>query len=186
MIGSLFAQNTTSLADSNKYRISASTTLESLAIDKKSERQVIGGGLLAGSGVLFSIPVDGDANRILKVAGVIVGGIGILVLLIKEKSEKKYDSIKDIDNKNEKEGLAYNHLVFLADEAKRDRLYSVATFGALSAYSLIGGTLKRYEWIEKNSDENLYGGLFNGALALYHYKVLSKEEKALENFRNQP
>ena len=44
----------------------------------------------------------------------------------------------------------------------------------------------RYEWIEKNSDENLYGGLFNGALALYHYKVLSKEEKALENFRNQP
>ena len=33
--------------------------------------------------MLFSI-LDGDA----KVAGVIVGGIGILVLLIKEKSEK--------------------------------------------------------------------------------------------------
>ena len=62
----------------------------------------------------------------------------------------------------------------------------MATLGALSAYSLIGGTLKRYERIEEYSNSNLYGGLFNGALALYHYKVLSKEEKALENFRNQP
>ena len=82
MVGSLFAQEKSQIID-NQYQITASTTLENLAIEKKSERQRIGGGLLAGSGMLFSI-LDGDA----KVAGVIVGGIGILVLLIKEKSEK--------------------------------------------------------------------------------------------------
>ena len=62
----------------------------------------------------------------------------------------------------------------------------MATFGALSAYSLIGGTIKRYERIEKYSNSNLYGGIMYGVSALYYYKVLSKEEKALENFRNQP
>ena len=190
MVGSLFAQNTTSLADSNKYRISASTTLESLAIDKKSERQVIGGGLLAGSGVLFSLPLlinlgHHTAEQALIGSGVIVGGIGILVLLIKNKVEKKYDSIKDIDNQDEKEELAYNHLVYLADEAKRGRQYAMVTFGAISAYSLLGGAINQYKHA-RFEDKNLYNGLFNGALALYHYKVLSKEEKALENYSNQP
>ena len=192
MIGSLFAQNTTSLADSNKYRISASTTLESLAIDKKSERQWIGGGLLAGSGVLFSLPLlinlgHHTAEQALIGSGVIVGGIGILVLLIKDKVEKKYDSIKDIDNQDEKEELAYNHLVYLADKAKRERQYKIATYGAISAYSLIDGTVKRDKWMnEENSGSPIYSELFNGVLALYHYKILSKEEKALENVKNQP
>ena len=184
MVGSLFAQEENQIIK-NKYQITASTTLENLAIDKKSERQWIGGGLLAGSGVLFSIPVDGDANRILKVAGVIVGGIGILNFRNKSKVEKKYDSIKEIDNQDEKEGLAYNHLVYLADEAKRGRQYAMVTFGAISEYSLLGGTTNQYT-DAKYEDQNLYNGLFNGALAWYHYKVLSKEEKALENYRNQP
>ena len=118
-------------------------------------------------------------------SGVIVGGIGILVLLIKDKVEKKYDSIKDIDNQDEKEELAYNHLVYLADEAKRGRQYAMVTFGVISAYSLLGGTTNQYT-DAKYEDKNLYNGLFNGALAWYHYKVLSKEEKALENYRNQP
>ena len=191
MIGSLFAQNTTSLADSNEYRISASTTLESLAIDKKSEQKFIGGVLLAGSGVLFSLPLIipfGDSTPVLALgaSGVIVGGIGIFLRFIhKSKVEKKYDSIKDIDNQDEKEGLAYNHLVYLADEAKRGRQYAMVTFGAISAYSLLGGTTNQYT-DAKYEDQNLYNGLFNGALAWYHYKVLSKEEKALENYRNQP
>ena len=173
-----------------KYQITASTTLKNLAIDKKSERKFIGGGLLAGSGVLFSLPLlinlgHHTAEQALIGSGVIVGGIGILVLLIKDKVEKKYDSIKDIDNQDEKEELAYNHLVYLADKAKRERQYLMATHGAISAYSLLGGTTNQYT-DAKYEDQNLYNGLFNGALAWYHYKVLSKEEKALENYRNQP
>ena len=173
-----------------KYQITASTTLKNLAIDKKSERKFIGGGLLAGSGVLFSLPLlinlgHHTAEQALIGSGVIVGGIGILVLLIKDKVEKKYDSIKDIDNQDEKEELAYNHLVYLADEAKRGRQYAMVTFGALSAYSLLGGTTNQYTDAKYNN-QNLYNGLFNGALAWYHYKVLSKEEKALENYSNQP
>ena len=50
---------------------------------------------------------------------------------------------------------------------------------------LLGGTTNQYT-DAKYEDQNLYNGLFNGALAWYHYKVLSKEEKALENYRNQP
>ena len=191
MVGSLFAQEENQIIK-NKYQITASTTLENLAIDKKSERQWIGGGLLAGSGVLFSLPLlinlgHHTAEQALIGSGVIVGGIGILVLLIKDKVEKKYDSIKDIDNQDEKEELAYNHLVYLADKAKRERQYKIATYGAISAYSFFDGTVKRDKWInEENGGSPIYSGLFNGALALYHYKVLSKEEKALENFRNQP
>ena len=189
MVGSLFAKEESQIIK-NKYQITASTTLENLAIDKKSERQSIGGGLLAGSGVLFSLPLliplgDHTAEQALIGSGVIVGGIGILVLLIKDKVEKKYDSIKDIDNQDEKEGLAYNHLVYLADEAKRGRQYRIVTFGVISAYSLLGGTTNQYT-DAKYDDKNLYNGLFNGALAWYNYKVLSKEEKALENYRNQP
>ena len=185
MVGSLFAQEENQIIK-NKYQITASTTLENLAIDEKSERELIGGVLLTGSGVLFSLPlfIPGDLTGV-PVAGVIVGGIGILVLLIKDKVEKKYDSIKDIDNQDEKEELAYNHLVYLADEAKRGRQYRIVTFGVISAYSLLGGTTNQYT-DAKYEDKNLYNGLFNGALAWYHYKVLSKEEKALENYRNQP
>jgi len=172
-----------------KYQITASTTLESLALDKKSERQLKSGGILAVSGFLFFIDTgSSSSNNILKVVGVIGSGIGILYnLAIKSKAEKKYNSIKDIDNKDEKEGLAYNHLVFLADEAKRNRQYKMVTHGAISAYSLINGTEKRDEWgDELRSNSSLYNGLLNGALAWYHYKVLSKEEKALENYSNQP
>jgi len=169
-----------------KYQITASTTLESLALDKKSERQLRSGGILAVSGFLFFIDAgSSSSNNILKVVGVIGGGIGILYYLaIKSKAEKKYDSIKDIDNKDEKEGLAYNHLVFLADEAKRKRQYLMVTHGSIGAYSLLGGAINQYKHA-RFEDKNLYNGLFNGALALYHYKVLSKEEKALENI-NQP
>ena len=187
MVGGLLAQEESQIIK-NKYQITASTTLENLAIDEKSERELIGGVLLTGSGVLFSLPlfIPGDLTGV-PVAGVIVGGIGILVLLIKDKVEKQYDSIKDIDNEDEKEELAYNHLVYLADKAKRERQYKIATHGAISAYSLIHGTEKRDEWRnEQNSNSSLYNGLLNGAIALYHYKVLSKEEKALENFRIQP
>ena len=188
MVGSLFAQEESQIIKNN-YQITASITLENLGIDKKSERQRRGGGLLAGSGVLFSLPLFiPDLSNHLAVpiaSGVIVGGIGILHLIIKSKAEKKYHSIKGISNNDEREGLAYNHLVFLADEAKRNRQYSMATFGAISAYSFLGGTINQYRY-EKFEDKNLYNGLFNGALALYHYKVLSKEEKALENFRKQP
>ena len=172
-----------------KYQITASTTLESLALYKKSERQLRSGGILAGSGFLFFIDTgSSSSNNILKVVGVIGSGIGILYnLAIKSKAEKKYNSIKDIDNKDEKEGLAYNHLVFLADEAKRNRQYKMVTHGAISAYLLINGTEKRDEWgDELRSNSSLYNGLLNGALAWYHYKVLSKEEKVLENYRNQP
>ena len=172
-----------------KYQITASTTLESLALGKKSERQLKSGGILAVSGFLFFIDTgSSSSNNILKVVGVIGSGIGILYnLAIKSKAEKKYNSIKDIDNKDEKEGLAYNHLVFLADEAKRNRQYKMVTHGAISAYSLINGTEKRDEWgDELRSNSSLYNGLLNGALAWYHYKVLSKEEKALENYSNQP
>ena len=172
-----------------KYQITASTTLESLALYKKSERQLKSGGILAVSGFLFFIDTgSSSSNNILKVVGVIGSGIGILYnLAIKSKAEKKYNSIKDIDNKDEKEGLAYNHLVFLADEAKRNRQYKMVTHGAISAYSLINGTEKRDEWgDELRSNSSLYNGLLNGALAWYHYKVLSKEEKALENYSNQP
>ena len=172
-----------------KYQITASTTLESLALYKKSERQLRSGGILAVSGFLFFIDTgSSSSNNILKVVGVIGSGIGILYnLAIKSKAEKKYNSIKDIDNKDEKEGLAYNHLVFLADEAKRNRQYKMVTHGAISAYSLINGTEKRDEWgDELRSNSSLYNGLLNGALAWYHYKVLSKEEKALENYSNQP
>jgi hypothetical protein len=170
-----------------KYQITASTTMESLALNKKSERQLRSGGILAGSGFLFFIDTGSSiSNNILKVAGVIGGGIGILYYLaIKSKAEKKYDIIKDIDNKDEKERLAYNHLVFLADEAKRNRQYKMVTFGAISAYSLLGGTINQYRQVGFEN-KNLYNGLFNGTLALYHYKVLSKEEKALENYSNQP
>ena len=190
MVGSLFAQEESQIIK-NKYQITASTTLENLAIDKKSEQKFIGGVLLAGSGVLFSLPLIipfGDSTPVLALgaSGVIVGGIGIFLRFIhKSKVEKKYDSIKDIDNQDEKEGLAYNHLVYLADEAKRGRQYAMVTFGAISAYSFLGGTTNQYT-DAKYEDQNLYNGLFNGALALYHYKVLSKEEKALENYRNQP
>ena len=188
MVGSLFAQEESQIIKNN-YQITASITLENLGIDKKSKRQRRGGGLLAGSGVLFSLPLFiPDLSNHLAVpiaSGVIVGGIGILHLIIKSKAEKKYHSIKGISNNDEREGLAYNHLVFLADEAKRNRQYSMATFGAISAYSLLGGTINQYRHAGF-VDKNLYNGLFNGALALYHYKVLSKEEKALENFRNQP
>ena len=173
----------------NKYKnqITASTTLESLALNKKSERQLKSGGILAVSGFLFFIDTgSSSSNNILKVVGVIGGGIGILYnLAIKSKAEKKYNSIKDIDNKDEKEGLAYNHLVFLADEAKRKRQYLMVTHGSISAYSLLGGAINQYKHA-RFEDKNLYNGLFNGALALYHYKVLSKEEKALENYSNQP
>ncbi len=188
MVGSLFAQEESQIIKNN-YQITASITLENLGIDKKSERQRRGGGLLAGSGVLFSLPLFiPDLSNHLAVpiaSGVIVGGIGILHLIIKSKAEKKYHSIKGISNNDEREGLAYNHLVFLADEAKRNRQYSMATFGAISAYSLLGGTINQYRQVGFEN-KNLYNGVFNGALALYHYKVLSKEEKALENFRNQP
>ena len=111
--------------------------------------------------------------------------INLIHFIIKSKAEKKYHSIKGISNNDEREGLAYNHLVFLADEAKRGRQYAMVTFGALSAYSLLGGTTNQYTDAKYNN-QNLYNGLFNGALAWYHYKVLSKEEKALENFKNQP
>ena len=195
MVGSLFAQNEEQANNHNKYQITASRTLESLAEDKKSERQ-IGGGLLTGLGLLCFIATgDSEANSILKVTGVIIGGIGILYLAIKSKAEKKYDSIQDIDNNDEKEGLAYHHLVYLSDEAKRNRQYSMAIFGALSAYSFLGQPIKEYETkytyygyerIETNSDLNLYNGLIYGVSAFYYYKVLSKEEKALENFKNQP
>ena len=193
MVGGLLAQEESQIIK-NKYQITASTTLENLAIDEKSERELIGGGLLAGSGVLFSLPLIipfGDPAPVLAlgVSGVIVGGIGILLrFIIKSKVEKKYDSIKDIDNEDEKEELAYNHLVYLADKAKRERQYKIATYGAISAYSFIDGTvIRRDEWRnEKNSASPLYSGLLNGTLALYHYKVLSKEEQALENFRTQP
>ena len=145
-----------------KYQITASTTLESLALDKKSERQLKSGGILAVSGFLFFIDTgSSSSNNILKVVGVIGSGIGILYnLAIKSKAEKKYNSIKDIDNKDEKEGLAYNHLVFLADEAKRNRQYKMVTHGAISAYSLINGTEKRDEWgDELRSNSSLYNGL---------------------------
>ena len=116
MVGSLFAQEESQIIK-NKYQITASTTLENLAIDKKSERQWIGGGLLAGSGVLFSLPLliplgDHTAEQALIGSGVIVGGIGILHFIIKSKAEKKYHSIKGISNNDEREELAYNHLVF--------------------------------------------------------------------------
>ena len=190
MVGSLFAQEESQIIKNN-YQITASITLENLGIDKKSERQRRGGGLLAGSGVLFSLPLFiPDLSNHLAVpiaSGVIVGGIGILHLIIKSKAEKKYHSIKGISNNDEREGLAYNHLVFLADEAKRNRQYKMVTHGAISAYSLINGTEKRDEWgDELRSNSSLYNGLLNGALAWYHYKVLSKEEKALENYSNQP
>ena len=178
--------------DKYKYQITASATLESLANDRKSGRKFIGGVLLAGSGVLFSlsalplfIPGVEFVTVVSVGGGVIVGGIGILNFRNKSKVEKKYDSIKEIDNQDEKEGLAYNHLVYLADEAKRGRQYAMVTFGAISAYSLLGGTTNQYT-DAKYEDQNLYNGLLNGALALYHYKVLSKEEKVLENYRNQP
>ena len=190
MVGSLFAQEESQIIKNN-YQITASISLENLGIDKKSERQRRGGGLLAGSGVLFSLPLFiPDLSNHLAVpiaSGVIVGGIGILHLIIKSKAEKKYHSIKGISNNDEREGLAYNHLVFLADEAKRNRQYKMVTHGAISAYSLINGTEKRDEWgDELRSNSSLYNGLLNGALAWYHYKVLSKEEKALENYSNQP
>ena len=192
MVGGLLAQEESQIIK-NKYQITASTTLENLAIDKKSEQKFIGGVLLAGSGVLFSlsalplfIPGVEFVTVVSVGGGVIVGGIGIFLRFIhKSKVEKKYDSIKDIDNQDEKEELAYNHLVYLADEAKRGRQYAMVTFGAISAYSLLGGTTNQYT-DATYEDQNLYNGLFNGALALYHYKVLSKEEKALENFKNQP
>ena len=191
MVGSLFAQEESQIIKNN-YQITASITLENLGIDKKSERQRKGGGLLAGSGVLFSLPLFiPDLSNHLAVpiaSGVIVGGIGILHFIIKSKAEKKYHSIKGISNNDEREELAYNHLVYLADKAKRERQYKIATYGAISAYSFMDGTvIRRDEWRnEVNSASPLYSGLLNGALAWYHYKVLSKEEKALENFRNQP
>ena len=62
-----------------KYQITASTTLESLALYKKSERQLKSGGILAVSGFLFFIDTgSSSSNNILKVVGVIGSGIGIL------------------------------------------------------------------------------------------------------------
>jgi len=188
MVGSLFAQNTISLVDSNKYRISASTTLESLAEDRESERK-IGGGILAGLGLLFFINTgDEELNTGLRISGTIISGIGIAVLAIKSKAEKKYNKIKDIDDKEEREALSYNHLVYLSDEAKRMRKYGIAINSALSAYYIFGqpnwGYPDNREY-SYNKDMNLLYGLIYGVSAFNGYTQLSKEEKALDNYLNQ-
>ena len=84
MVGSFFSQEENQIIE-NQYQITASTTLENLAIDKKSEQKFIGGVLLAGSGALFSLSalplfIKGiEFVTVVSVAGgVIVGGIGIL------------------------------------------------------------------------------------------------------------
>ena len=194
MVGSLFGQKEGQLFNKNIYQITASTTLESLADDKKSERQ-ISGGLLAGiGGLVFISSGDSETNSILTTTGTIIGGIGILIHAIKSKAEKKYDSIKDIDNDEEKEALAYNHLVYLSDKAKRNRQYSMAIYVALSAYYFFGQPIKEYELIYefydeyygfKNSMLNLYNGMIYGGSTIYPW-VPSKAEQALENFKNQP
>ena len=68
-------------------------TLESLAEDRESERK-IGGGILAGLGLLFFINTgDKELNTGLRISGTIISGIGIAVLAIKSKAEKKYNKI---------------------------------------------------------------------------------------------
>ena len=188
MIGSLLSQEEGQANNQYKYKITASTTLESLAEDRESERK-IGGGILAGLGLLFFIDAgDKEINTGLRISGTIISGIGIAVLAIKSKAEKKYNKIKDIDDKEEREALSYNHLVYLSDEAKRLRKYGIAINSALSAYYFFGQPNGGYPDNRKyshNKDMNLLYGLIYGVSAFNGYTQLSKEEKALDNYLNQ-
>ena len=69
MVSSLFPQEGKQSINKYKYHITASTTLESLALDKRLERQKKGGGVLTVSGLLFFIDIGpstivGEGNRI--------------------------------------------------------------------------------------------------------------------------
>ena len=154
---------------------------EDLAQEKRSERLVTGGGLIAGGvlvGAIVAAVVPPPDNLWI---GGLVAGVGVIpgaiILAIPSDAERAFSDVTDAPPDEQEQKAAFA-LTRLANEAKQRRIISAIGYAAAGLASLAFPSslqfVTQYDW--------LYSTLTNLGMAVYTLLVPSREEQALRTY----
>jgi MFS family permease len=155
--------------------------LEDLAGEKRSERLVTGGGLIAGGvivGVIVAAVVPPPDNLWI---GGLAAGVGVIpgaiILAIPSDAERAFNDVASAPPSEQEQKAAFA-LTRLANEAKQRRIISAIGYAAAGLASLAFPSrlqfVTQYDW--------LYSTLTNLGMAAYTLLVPSREEQALQTY----
>ncbi|NLY55616.1 MAG: hypothetical protein GX058_03800 [Firmicutes bacterium] len=148
--------------------------LQQVAQRYKSNR-ILGGCILMGAGGLLIVnDPENDPEGFTTLVGGVLAGAGVLTLLLKSPAEREYGQVVKVQDPIQREKMAYESLAYLADTAKRNRI-----FGGIS-----NGVLAIYFFTSEPSDPSLYSkddykylGLLTAGASLGSFLLPSYEEK---------
>ena len=155
--------------------------LEDLAQEKRSERLITGGGLIAGGvpvGAIVVAVVPPPDNLWI---GGLVAGVGVvpgaLILAIPSDAERSFSDVASAPPEQQEQKALFA-LNGLAAEAKQRRIISAVGYAAAGLASLAFPSqlqfVTQYDW--------LYSTLTNLGMAAYTLLVPSREEQALQTY----
>jgi MFS family permease len=155
--------------------------LEDLAQEKRSERLISGGGLIAGgvvAGVIVAAVVPPPEN--LWIGGLVAGvGVipGVITWAIPSDAERAFNDVRNVSPSEQEQKAAFA-LTRLANKARQRRIMSAIGYTAAGLASLAFPSslqfVTQYDW--------LYSTLTTVGMAVYTLLVPSREEQALQTY----